>query len=153
MFAAAKERSVALKWLLLEFQQRRPEGGGVMTLTFLTGHARFLLQFHTLQVESVTGVSERYPSPVSHRAGALARVFPLVHHRLVWPGEKPTINSFDLHLINAVIMLLLLLLNTHTTYSTDSSLQFSITRCHSPLASGGHVTTSSHLIGLPILPV
>lgn len=44
-------------------------------------------------------------------------------------------------------------LHTHTTNLTDSSLQFSITGSHSPLAGSGHVTTSSHLSGLPVFPV
>lgn len=42
---------------------------------------------------------------------------------------------------------------SHTANLTDSSIQFSFTGSHRPLASSGHVTASRQVIGLPIFPV
>lgn len=62
------------------------------TSTFFAGHACILLQFQTLEVEGITVVSERHPCPRAQSVWALARVGPLVRHRLVWSAEN-TINT------------------------------------------------------------
>lgn len=51
--------------------------------TFFAGHACVMLQFKSLQVEGITVVSKRNPCPRSQSVGALARVGPLVYHRLI----------------------------------------------------------------------
>ena len=102
LFAAEKVRSVALNWLSGQCREAvRANAAGVWaeldeckrrasccsSLTFFTGHASVLLQSDDLQVEGVTVVPERHPGPIPDRVGTLARVDPLVTHRLVWQGE------------------------------------------------------------------
>lgn len=47
-----------------------------------------ILQSKQLQIEGVTVVSERDPSPLSQRLGAHARVDPLMNHRLIWQKQN-----------------------------------------------------------------
>lgn len=92
-------------WAAQRESEQSQNGGDVRVLlklfpTFFTGHPCVLLQFKTLQVEGITVVSERHPCPPSQKVGALARVGPLVQHRLIWQGGN-IIKTFNLQSINA----------------------------------------------------
>lgn len=107
-----------------------------------------MLQLHALQVEGVAVVLEGHPGPVAHRARAVTRVDPAVHHRLVWRGDLPHISETSRETKQQMC-----LPGPPTIHSADGHVQFSIAGRHRPQARGGHVAAASHLCRLVVVPV
>lgn len=96
MFAVDKDRAFVFNWFSIScyklYKLYNKASGDVWFLrcfhTFFAGSMCIILQSKQLQIEGVTVVSERDPSPLSQRLGAHASVDPLMNHRLIWQKQN-----------------------------------------------------------------